>query len=113
VVNLAVFQLAYASGAGHVAAATVAFLVAVATNFALNRRWTFAHAATTRKRVQAPRFLAVSVAAFSVGLGILEVLVEVGNVPALAAQACSILVATPLNFAGQKLWSFRPAGSAA
>jgi putative flippase GtrA len=106
-VNLAIFQATYARGAGHLAAATVAFLAAVTTNFVLNRRWTFAHAALTAKRVQGPRFLVVSALAFGVGLGVLEALVSLGHVPALAAQACSILVATPLNFAGQKLWSFR------
>jgi putative flippase GtrA len=109
VVNLAVFQAVYSAGAGHIAAATVAFLVAVTSNYLLNRRWTFAHAAQTAKRVQAPRFLAVSLAAFAASLLVLETLVSTAHVPAVVAQACAIVVVTPVGFLGQKLWSFRPA----
>jgi putative flippase GtrA len=109
VVNLAVFQAVYGAGAGHIAAAAVAFLVAVANNYLLNRRWTFANAAHTAKRVQAPRFLAVSLAAFAASLLVLEMLVSTAHVPAVVAQACAIVVVTPVGFLGQKLWSFRPA----
>jgi putative flippase GtrA len=109
VVNLAVFQVTYVAGAGHLAAATVAFLVAVTNNYLLNRRWTFAGAALTSKRVQAPRFFAVSLAAFGMGLVVLEVLVAAAHLPPIVAQACAIIVVTPIGFAGQKLWSFRPA----
>jgi putative flippase GtrA len=110
VVNLAVFQVVYMAGAGHLAAATVAFGVAVTNNYLLNRRWTFAHAAQTAKRVQAPRFLAVSLAAFCLGLLVLEALVSLAHVPAILAQASAIVAVTPAGFLGQKLWSFRPAG---
>jgi putative flippase GtrA len=51
----------------------------------------------------------VSLVAFGVSLGILDVLVSFGGVPALAAQACAIVAVTPMSFAGQKLWSFRSA----
>jgi putative flippase GtrA len=107
VVNLAVFQVVYAGGASHLAAATAAFLVAVANNYLLNRRWTFAGAAATAKRVQAPRFLAVSLAAFGMSLAVLEALVSVAHVHAVVAQAIAIVVVTPIGYAGQKLWSFR------
>jgi putative flippase GtrA len=107
VVNLVVFQLVYAAGASHLVAATAAFLVAVTNNFLLNRRWTFPGATEGAKRVQAPRFLAVSLAAFAVSLGVLEVLVSVVGLRAILAQACAVLVVTPIGFVGQKLWSFR------
>ena len=107
VVNLAVFQIVYGAGSSHLIAATAAFLVAVTNNFLLNRRWTFPGATDGAKRVQAPRFLAVSVAAFAVSLGILETLVSVAHAPAIVAQACAVLVVTPIGFVGQKLWSFR------
>ncbi|MEA2179669.1 MAG: hypothetical protein QOG77_2966 [Solirubrobacteraceae bacterium] len=107
VVNLIVFQVAYGAVASHLLAATAAFLVAVTNNYLLNRRWTFARAAETAKRVQAPRFLAVSVAAFAVSLAVLETLVSVAHAEAFLAQACAVLVATPVGFVGQKLWSFR------
>jgi putative flippase GtrA len=111
VVNLGVFELSYSAGAGHIVAASAAFLVAVTNNFLLNRRWVFTRAARAAARVQAPRYLAVSLMAFGVSLGILDVLVSSGGVPPLAAQACAIVVATPMSFVGQKLWSFRSATS--
>ena len=38
---------------------------------------------------------------------ILEVLVSVAGMAELPAQAISIVAATPLNFLGNKMWSFR------
>jgi putative flippase GtrA len=109
VVNLAVFALAaQVAGAGHRTAATVAFAVAVTNNFVLNRGWTF-DARADRKRFQAARFVCVSVAAFLISLAVLEVLVSGVGTPALLAQAVAVAVATPFNFLGNRLWSFRRA----
>jgi putative flippase GtrA len=38
---------------------------------------------------------------------VLEVLVSVAGVPEVPAQAVAIVCATPLNFLGNRLWSFR------
>jgi putative flippase GtrA len=108
VVNLAVFAFAH-----HVAtldyrlAAITAFLLAVSNNFAWNRAWTFA-AQRGRKRLQAPRFLVVSVLTFAVTLGLLTAFVELAALPEVPAQALAVGLGLPLNFLGQKLWSFRP-----
>lgn len=107
VVNLAVFYAFTEFGTGHRKAAVAAFLVAVTNNFLLNRAWTFATARGHRARAQAVRFLAVSVTAFLFSLAMLELLVSVAGVPALAAQAIAIVTATPLSFLGNRLWSFR------
>jgi putative flippase GtrA len=88
----------------HIAAATIAFLVAVTNNFWWNRHWTFS-ARDGHAGFQAARFFAVSVLAFLFSLGMLELLVT-GGVPKVAAQAISIAAATPLNFLGNKMWSF-------
>ena len=107
VVNLAVFAFAHhAAGIDYRLAAVVAFLVAVSNNFALNRMWTFA-AQRGRVVLQAPRFLVVSVVTFLVTLGLLTVFVEWVGMPEVAAQALSVGLGLPLNFLGQKLWSFR------
>ena len=55
---------------------------------------------------QAPRFFAVSVVAFLFALRVLELLVSVAGVAELPAQAIAIVAATPLNFLGNKMWSF-------
>jgi dolichol-phosphate mannosyltransferase len=106
VVNLAVFTLAFeVGGAHHLVAATLAFLVAVTNNFWWNRHWTFG-ASAGHAGFQAARFLTVSVGAFLVAAVILELLVSAAEMPEIGAQAISIAAATPLNFVGNKMWSF-------
>jgi putative flippase GtrA len=48
----------------------------------------------------------VSIGAFLVAASVLKLLVSVAGVPELLAQAISIVVSTPLNFVGNKIWSF-------
>jgi putative flippase GtrA len=106
VVNLTVFALCVeVLDLHHLAAATVAFVVAVLNNFWWNRHWTF-RAGRGRAGFQAARFFTVSVAAFLFAASMLELLVSVAEVPELPAQAISIVLATPLNFIGNKMWSF-------
>jgi dolichol-phosphate mannosyltransferase len=106
VVNLAVFALAHGvAGLAYTAAAVAAWVVAVSNNFLLNRGWTF-RARDGHAGFQGSRFFVVSFAAFAVQLGLLRLLVE-GGAPAVAGQAAAIALATPINFVGNKLWSFR------
>jgi dolichol-phosphate mannosyltransferase len=107
VVNLCVFALFVGPlDAHHLVAATAAFAVAVLNNFWWNRHWTF-RARSGRAGFQAARFFTVSGAAFIFAAAMLELLVSVVGVAELPAQAISIIAATPLNFIGNKMWSFR------
>jgi putative flippase GtrA len=78
--------------------------VAVTNNYTWNRLWTFRH---QRGHVgyQGLRFLVVSTLALLANLVILYVLVRLGLGKVLA-QAVAIVLVTPLNFVGNKLWSF-------
>ena len=106
VVNLCVFAFCVeVLGLHHLLAATAAFVVAVTNNFWWNRHWTF-RAGSGRASFQAARFFAVSVVACLFAASVLELLVSVAELPELPAQAISIVVATPLNFIGNKMWSF-------
>ncbi len=106
VVNLCVFALASeVFGLHHLVAATIAFVVAVFNNFWWNRHWTFG-AGDGHAGFQAARFFAVSVGAFLFAAAILELLVTGADVGEVPAQAISIIAATPLNFLGNKMWSF-------
>jgi dolichol-phosphate mannosyltransferase len=108
VVNLCTFAVANnALGLHHIASATIAFVFAVFNNFWWNRHWTFGkHGARDHHAgFQAARFFTVSILAFLVALAILELLVSAG-LPAVLAQAISIVAATPLNFVGNKMWTF-------
>ncbi|MFL5894805.1 MAG: GtrA family protein [Thermoleophilaceae bacterium] len=107
VVNLAVFTFSLkVLSVHHLVAATFAFVVAVLNNFWWNRHWTFA-ARGGHAGFQAARFFTVSVGAFLIQLTLLELLVSVAGLPKIPAQAISLVLATPVNFVGNKMWSFR------
>jgi putative flippase GtrA len=111
VVNLIVFSFfLQVMEVHHLVAATAAFMVAVANNFWWNRHWTF-DARDGHAGFQAARFFMISVFAFVFAAAVLEALVRFSSVSEVPAQAISIVVATPLNFLGNKMWSFaaRPA----
>ena len=106
VVNLAVYALLLRGADLHyVPAAIGSFLVAVTNNYLWNRLWTF-----RRQRghvvFQGLRFFVVSTLALAANLLVLHLLVRSG-VEELVAQAIAIVLVTPVNFIGNKLWSFR------
>ena len=107
-VNLIVFgALTGAADLHHIPAAIGAFLVAVTNNFLLNRMWTFrAEAPGRHPGHQGARFLAVSVAGLAVNLAVLEALVSGAGLAELPSQAIAVAVAMPVNFIGNKLWTF-------
>jgi putative flippase GtrA len=86
--------------------AVIAFCFAVTNNFMWNRHWTF-KATAGHAGFQAARFFVVSLAALAFNLVVLKLLVTAG-VGEFPAQAIAIVCATPMNFVGNKLWSFSP-----
>jgi len=110
-VNLVVYALFVHVGVYYLGASVVAWLVAVLNNFVLNRHWTF-DARGGRAHAQAIRFLAVSAAAEAVSLILLRVLVEGAGLEKVAAQAIAVGASMPLNFIGNKLWTFKDFRSA-
>ena len=106
VVNLAVYTLLLnVAGLHYVAAATGSFVLAAGWNYWWNRAWTF-RAERGRFAIQGMRFFIVSVTVYGGNVGVLAALVAsgLGKIP---AQALAIVLVTPLNFLGNKLWSFR------
>jgi putative flippase GtrA len=106
VVNVGLYTLlVHAAGLDYRAAAVVGFVAALINNFFWNRHWTF-DAKDGHAGFQAARFVVVSVGAFAVQFALLQLLVESADIGKVPAQALSILAAMPLNFLGNKLWSF-------
>jgi putative flippase GtrA len=103
-VNLGVYVLLRRAGVHYIAAAVGSFAVAVANNYAWNRMWTF-----RRQRghlgYQGLRFLVVSLVTLAANIAILYALVHAG-LDKLSAQAIAIVLVMPMNFLGNKLWSF-------
>jgi dolichol-phosphate mannosyltransferase len=106
VVNLAVFTvLTVVLDVEHIPAAMLAFCVAVSNNFLWNRLWTF-RARDGHAGFQAARFFAVSLLGLAFNLVVLELLVSVAALPELPSQALAVALAMPVNFIGNKLWTF-------
>ncbi len=107
VVNLAVYALLLKQAHLHyLLAATGSFLVAATNNYVWNRLWTFRH---QRGHIayQGLRFLIVAAVAYVANLGLLTGFVEILGMGKIVSQAVAIVLVTPLNFIGNKLWSFR------
>ena len=105
-VNLAVFTaLLHGAGLHYRLAAVGSFAVAVTNNYTWNRLWTF-RGQRGHVAYQGMRFFVVSFVALCANLVVLSVLVSLGFDEVLA-QAIAIILVTPLNFVGNKLWSFR------
>src|ERR671936_1936152 len=105
-VNLAVYTaLLRWAGLHYLAAAACSFVVAVTNNYTWNRFWTF-RGDRGHFAYQGLRFLVVSLAALGANLVFLRILVALG-LDKVVSQAIAIVLVTPLNFVGNKLWSFR------
>jgi putative flippase GtrA len=105
-INLAVYDALLHQGLHYLVAATCSFLVAVTSNYTWNRLWTFREH-RGHLGIQGMRFFLVSLAALGANLLVLHVLIAYGGLGRLLAQAVAIVFVTPLNFVGNKLWSFR------
>ena len=105
VVNLAVYAALLHAGLHFRLAAVVSFVVSAASNYVLNRAWTF-RAQRGHFAYQGVRFLVVSVVSLGANQVWLTLFVWAGA-GKIVAQAVSIALVMPLNFLGNKLWSFR------
>ena len=104
-INLAVYAGLLHFDLHYLAAATCSFLVAVTSNYVWNRLWTFRDR-RAGVAAQGLRFFVVSLASLGANLLVLHLLITLG-LGKLSGQAVAIVVVTPLNFVGNKLWSFR------
>jgi dolichol-phosphate mannosyltransferase len=104
-VNLVVYTALIEAGLHYNLAALCSFLVAVTNNYTWNRLWTF-RGQRGHVAYQGFRFFVVAVAALAVNELLLTALVAAG-VGKIVAQAIAVVLVMPINFVGNKLWSFR------
>lgn len=105
-VNLGVYTILVKGFDVHyMAAAVFSFCVAVTNNYLWNRLWTF-RGQRGHFYYQGLRFFVVAWCALAANLVALRLLVALG-MDEVAAQALAIILVTPVNFIGNKLWSFR------
>jgi dolichol-phosphate mannosyltransferase len=108
-INLGLYALLLHVGLHYLLAASCSFLAAATNNYVWNRIWTF-HDRRGVVAVQGMRFLIVSIGSWCANLLVLHLLITMAGTDKLVAQAIAIVIVTPLNFLGNKLWSFRLEG---
>jgi putative flippase GtrA len=104
-VNLAVYASLIEVGLHYNAAAACSFLVAVTNNYTWNRVWTF-RGQRGHFAYQGLRFFVVSLVALAANEILLTAFVAFG-LGKIVAQAIAVVLVMPINFVGNKLWSFR------
>jgi putative flippase GtrA len=103
-INIVIYEACLGLGA-HTAAG-ISFVISAGSNYWWNRHWTFAHQ-KGHFGSQGVRFYIVSIAAFLVNQFWLFVFLDWLGWGKTVSQMVAILLVTPLNFIGNKLWSFR------
>ena len=104
VVNLVVYAALLGIGAHK--AALVSFIVSASNNYWWNRHWTFSDQKGHFAQ-QGLRFFVVALAALAVNQLWLLVFLDWLGWGKIVSQAIAIILVMPLNFLGNKLWSFR------
>jgi putative flippase GtrA len=104
-VNLAVYTVLVNAGLHYTLAAACSFLVAVTNNYIWNRLWTF-RGQRGHIAYQGLRFFLISLLALGANELLLTGFVAAG-IGKVVAQAIAVVLVTPINFVGNKLWSFR------
>jgi dolichol-phosphate mannosyltransferase len=104
VINLVVYTALLGIGAHK--AAVVSFVVSAANNYVWNRFWTFRHQ-RGHFAYQGMRFFLVALAGLLVNQFWLAIFLDVVGLGKIVSEAIAIILVLPLNFIGNKLWSFR------
>jgi putative flippase GtrA len=91
-------------GLHYVLAMMASFLVVVPTAHFLNRRITFKSDASYLRELG--KYNVVIIGQFAAGLLLMAILIELGRLPYLWANALSAVLLTALSFLSQKLWTF-------
>ena len=102
--NLGVYALLL--GLGPHKAAVISFIVSAASNYWWNRHWTFV-SQKGHFGYQGLRYLIVTLVALVVSQLWLLVFLDWFGWGKLVSQALAIALIVPVNFLGNKLWSFR------
>ena len=108
VVNLAVFAICvHLMAIDYHLSAVIAWALSVLNNFFWNRHWTFGAKEEHPVR-QGMRFFLVSFLVLLLSLGIYQLLVHsFGISQHTLADGIAWIIATPISFVVQKLWSFK------
>ena len=106
IVYLGLFAVILSTGMHYLLAGAISYLAAIAMNFSINQRWTFARGVRSIP-VQAASFLGVQLTLGAVNLSLLHILVISGIRPIILAQLLAAGALVPVNFLASQRWGFR------
>jgi putative flippase GtrA len=108
IVNTVAFAvLLHVIGLDYKIALPIAYLAGTINNFIWNSRWTFNHKKEAHPVEQGVKFFIVSTFAFGADYGIVVAFVHWTSLEKVLIQVIANILVIPVNFLGQKLWSFR------
>ncbi|MBU5575065.1 MAG: glycosyltransferase family 2 protein [Candidatus Aenigmatarchaeota archaeon] len=87
--------------------AVFAFVVALTSNFILNKIWTFGEKLSERTLYKYSKFFIISILALFVNLIVLYILVEYFQIWYIFSQVLAILISSIVNFFGNAIWTFK------
>lgn len=101
------FELLIGRHTGYLLSLYVAYAVSVLVSFGLHRHFTFRVGGSGSVLLDFIRFQTVSLVALGVNTLALPILVEVGRLTPIVAQAIIVILTTIISYLGHKLFSFR------
>jgi dolichol-phosphate mannosyltransferase len=108
VINLGtLYALTEFLGIYYIISAIFAFIIAVTSNYFLNKTWTFKEKVADRTLRKYVQFFSVSVFALGVNLIILYSLTEFVGIWYMLSELIAKVIVFFVNFFGNKLWTFR------
>lgn len=108
IINLGVlYALTDFAGIYYILSAVFAFIIAVTSNFFLNKIWTFREKVKDKTARKYAQFFSVAVFALAVNLSILYSLTEFIGLWYMFSELIAKVIVFFINFAGNKFWTFR------
>ncbi len=108
IINLGVlYALTEFAGLYYILSAVFAFIIAVTSNFFLNKIWTFKEKVKHKTAKKYVQFFSVALFALGVNLAILYSLTEFIGLWYMFSELIAKVMVFLINFAGNKLWTFK------
>ena len=103
-IDFALYALLVSLGVWYPVAKTLSLIVATGNGYTFNRLWTFR--AGGHRNVVLTKYVAVQAACLSANLALLALLIEVGGLGQVTAQAVVLPFIALASFLAQRLWTF-------
>ena len=105
----AVLQITVGHVIGYLGSLYASYVLGVTLAFVLHRRFTFRTQGTGNTLIDFLRFASVYIVSLAINTLVLPLLVELGGLEPLVAQAITVVVTTLVSYFGHKYFSFRRA----